>query len=123
MLKYILLVTSIIFVFLIRVKFLSLRIAVIGLIIKILILTIKSKKSKQSFGNCDSKYLTEASVEESYNSLSKGWCNQKRSSKINLQGKTVDDLNTCDGETVDDDGTNMFKPTRKKCNKSPFSFK
>ena len=24
---------------------------------------------------------------------------------------------------IDDDGNNMFKPTRKKCNKSPFLFK
>ena len=123
MLEHIFLATSIIFIFLIRVKFLSLRLAILGLIIKLLILTIKSKQSKQSFGNCDSKYLSEASVEESYNSLSKGWCNQKRSSKISLQGQTVDDLNTCYGETVNDDGINMFKPTTKKCNKSPFSFK
>ena len=91
-------------------------------IIQLLILTIKHKKSEDNFGSCDSKNLTEAGVEESYNSLSKGWCKQKRSSKINLQGATVDDLNTCYEETVDDDGyINMVKPN-KKCNKSPFGF-
>ena len=116
------LVISICIVFLFRWYVLSNRIAIMGLVIQLLILTIKHKKSEDNFGNCDSKYLTEAGVEESYNSLSKGWCKQKRSSKINLQGATVDDLNTCYEETVDDDGyINMVKPN-KKCNKSPFGF-
>lgn len=97
----------------------STRIVICVLIIKLLVLTIYKN---ESFGNCDSKYLSDANIEESYNSLSKGWCKQKQTRQLSFQGTTVDDLNTCYEETVYDDGK-MVYDSKIKCNKSPFDFK